>query len=289
MFSVPVTFVYEFHRTDDLIRPYILHEFAANGAEYMVLSDSLLAQILQRPALKKMLAKELADEGLSFCDSHAPFGPYLDLNCPVKEARGEMLLRLKLVLEIAAGFGVRTMTIHTGNETHYPDVPLEEQYDWIKRSLEELLPFAETLKIAIAVENIWFRINTPDRLLGLKKEFPSEFLGFCYDAGHANLMAKGRSFPESAPYQAWGATPVVWEERALEKMLPEIITCHLHDNDGAWDRHRNPGQGNIDWKHIIGLLKQAPRLQCIQSEVLPLGGHDAIRDVVEKFRELGEL
>ena len=289
MFSVPVTFVYEFHRTDDLIRPYILHEFAANGAEYMVLSDSLLAEILLRPALKKTLAKELADEGLSFCDSHAPFGPYLDLNCPVKEARGEMLLRLKLVLEIAASFGVRTMTIHTGNETHYPDVPLEEQYDWIKRSLEELLPFAEKLKIAIAVENIWFRINTPDRLLGLKKEFPSEFLGFCYDSGHANLMAKGRSFPDSAPYQAWGVTPVVWEERALEKMLPEIITCHLHDNDGAFDRHRNPGLGTIDWPHIIGLLKQAPRLQCIQSEVLPLGGHDAIRDVVEKFRELGEL
>lgn len=289
MFSKPVTFVFEWSRTDDRLRPYLLHEFAANGVKHVVLSDGLLAQILERPQLKKMLAEELAAEGLSFCDSHAPFGPYLDLNCPVPEARGEMLLRLKLVLEVAASFGVRTMTIHTGNETHYPNVPLEEQYDWIKRSLEELLPFAERTGVAIAVENIWFRINTPDRLLGLKKEFPCEFLGFCYDSGHANLMAKGRDFPESAPYRAWGETPVLWEEHALEKMLPHVITCHLHDNDGVTDLHRNPGRGNIDWKHIVGLLKQAPRLQCIQSEVLPLGAHDSIREVTEKFRELGEL
>ena len=289
MFSVPVTFAYEFDHTDDFTRPCVLHEFAANGARYMVLTDVLLAQLLQRHGLRKMLAQEMANEGLRFCDSHAPFGPYLDLNCPVQAARGEMLLRLKLVLEIAASFGVKTMTIHTGNETAFPEFPLEEQYDWVKRSLAELLPFAEQLGMVIAIENIWFQINTPDRLLGIKKEFPTDALGFCYDSGHANLMNRGRDFPESSPYRAWGKTPVVWEDRALEKMLPHVVNCHLHDNDGVSDQHRNPGRGTVDWPHIAGLLKQAPRLQCIQSEVLPVRTHDAIREVTAKFRDLGEL
>ena len=271
------------------MRPYILHEFAANGAKYMVLGDGLLLQILHRPGLERQLAREMADEGLSFCDSHAPFGPYRDLNCPVEAARPAMLLRLKLALEIAASMGIRTMTIHTGNETHYPDCALEIQYDWLKRSLEEILPYAENLGMTVAIENIWFRINTPDRLLGVKAEFPTDALGLCYDSGHANLMDNGRGFPDSAPYKAWGAEPVVWEDHALEKMLPHVVNCHLHDNDGIADLHCNPGRGTVNWPHVIGLLKQAPRLQCVQSEVLPLRTHESIRTLCAKFRELGDL
>ena len=80
-----------------------------------------------------------------------------------------------------------------------------------------------------------------------------------------------------------------WDDRILEKMLPHVVNCHLHDNNGIVDQHYNPGRGTVDWKHIVGLLKQAPRLQVIQSEVIPVRVHDSIRDICSKFRELGEL
>ena len=289
MFPVPVTYLYDFEYTDDKTRPYVMHEFAANGAKHLVLSDVLISMILRSRPLQDQLLKEMADEGLTFMDAHSPFGPLVDMNCPIESVRPQMLLRQKLVLTIAAEMGVKTITIHTGNEPRHVGYPLEVQYDCVKRSLAELLPFAESLGMTICIENIWFQINTPERLLGIKKEFPTDALGFCYDAGHANLMDKGRNFPESAPYRVWGQVPPHFDDQILEKMLPHVVNCHLHDNNGTADQHFNPGRGTVNWKHIIPLLKKAPRLQVIQSEVIPVRTHDSIHDICAKFAELAEL
>ena len=289
MFSVPVSFLFDFGQVTDQTRPYVMHEFAANGAKHLVLSNTFISNVMKDYAQQKTLLEEMAAEGLTFADAHAPFGPMRDLICPVAEARPQMLLRQKLTLQIAAEMGVKTITVHTGNETHYPGYDLEVMYDCMRRSLEELLPFAEQLGITVCIENIWYQMNTPERLLGIKKEFPTDALGFCYDSGHANLMDKGRNFPDSRPYNVWKDVPPQFDDRILEKMLPHVVNCHLHDNNGIIDQHFNPGRGTVDWKHTIGLLKQAPRLQVIQCEVIPIRVHDSIRDICEKFRELGEL
>ena len=289
MFSVPVSFLFDFGQSNEKTRPYFMHEFAVNGAKHLVLSNTLISEVMKDYTLQKTLLDEMAAEGLTFADAHATFGPMLDLICPVPEARPQMLLRQKLTLQILADMGVTTITIHTGNETHYPGYDLEVMYDCMKRSLDELLPMAEKLGIVICIENIWYQINTPERLLGIKKEFPTDALGFCYDSGHANLMDKGRNFPDSNPFRAWKDVPPQFDDRILEKMLPHVVNCHLHDNNGIIDQQFNPGRGTVDWKHTIGLLKQAPRLQVIQSEVIPIRVHDSIRDICEKFRELGEL
>ena len=281
-----VTYLHEFESFDDRTRPYIFQEFASHGAKHMVLSDTLLKQIFARPAQKQMMVDELASFGMSFKDAHNIFGRYLDLNCPVPEARPEMLSRLKLTLEIIASIGIDTITIHTGNEVYYPEYPLEIQFEYIKRSLDELLPVAEKLGVTICIENIWCQINTPERLLAIKECFPTDALGFCYDAGHANLMDKGRNFPNSNPYQVWNDITPAWDDQILEKMLPHVVNCHLHDNDGISDKHRNIGNGTIDWNHIIPLLKSAPRLKVIQSEVIPIRANASIKDICSKFNEL---
>ena len=289
MFQVPVTYLFDFEYTDETTRPYVMHEFASNGAKHLVLSDTLISMILRSRKLQDQVLKEMAAEGLSFCDAHAPFGPKNDLFCADESCRPQMLLRQKLVLQITADMGVKTITIHTGNEPNQPGVPLEVQYDCVRRSLDELLPFAESLGVTICIENIWWQINTPERLLGIKAHFPTDALGFCYDAGHANLMDKGRNFPESSPFKAWAGVPPQFDDHILEKMLPHVVNCHLHDNNGITDQHLNPGRGNVDWKKIIPMLKTAPRLAVVQSEVIPVRVRDSIRDICAKFRELGEL
>ena len=286
MKNIPITYLHEFGRTDDRLRPYIMHEFAVNGAKHLVLSDTLIQQILARPALKNMLLEEMSAEGLTFMDAHAPFGRLLDLNCPIAEARPEMILRHKLTLEIIASMNVNTITVHIGNETPYPDYPLEVQFDAVKRSLEELLPVAEKLGIIICIENIWFQINTPERLLALKECFPTDALGFCYDAGHANLMKTGEKSEESSPVKAWCEKTPAWDDNILEKMLPHVVNCHLHDNNGVIDQHINPGDGTVDWAHIMPLLKSAPRLKLFQSEVIPTGPKVSIRTLCETFTKL---
>ena len=290
MFRVPVTFLFDFEFTDERTRPYVMHEFAVNGAKHLVLTDTLISMILQRLELAGRLQKEMAAEGLSFVDSHAPFGPSRDLNCPVKSQRREMILRHKAVLEIVAAMGVDTITIHVGNNTS-PEYPFQTHVANIEEALAELLPDAERLGLTICIENIWFQCSMPEVLLGIKEKFPTDALGFCYDSGHANLMDRGRDYENGYICQVWkalGIEPPPWEDRALEKMLPNVVNCHLHDNDGSGDQHRLPGHGNIDWPHIIGLLNRAPRLKNIQSEVIPVRTNESIRDICETFLRFGE-
>ena len=124
MFPVPVTYLYDFEYTDDKTRPYVMHEFAANGVKHLVLSDVLISMIMRSRPLQDQLLKEMADEGLSFMDAHSPFGPLVDMNCPVESVRPQMLLRQKLALRITADMGITTIAFHTGNEVSYPDCPI---------------------------------------------------------------------------------------------------------------------------------------------------------------------
>jgi len=199
-----------------------------------------------------------------------------------------MLIRQKLALEIIADFGVDSITCHVGNTpAEFAEFSLECLHGSIIRSLDELLPVAERLGITIAIENIWFATSTPEKLLAIARHFNSDNLGLCYDAGHANLMARDRGVETAHPVDAWKRFgPVPYDSQILEKMLSAITTCHLHDNNGVWDEHVLPGRGNIDWPRLIGLLKTAPRLKCFQNEVIPVRTGASIADVCRTFEGL---
>lgn len=281
MSQVPVTYI--FIGNDETALRTALPEFAANGVKNVVLSDLLVSEVMHQYRFADVIQKYLDMTGTRFVDSHAPFGPYIDLNTPVKEARRKLVLRHKLALNIAADFGVDTMTIHIGNDFRFPDVPLDKQIDFVREGLDELLPEAEKCGITICIENIWGRINTPDNLLKIKSYFDTPHLGFCYDAGHANLMIKGKNFPEGAANRSWnifGETPD-WNDPILEKMLPHIVNCHLHDNIGENDSHMLCGKGNVEWEKVISLLKKAPRLKNMQCESLSHINNFSIKEMID--------
>ena len=287
MKNIPVTYLVSQIPQPEKVRRSILRELAVNGVKHIVLGDAMISEIVRNPAFAQTLQKEAAAEGLSFMDSHAPFGKALDMNNP--DAGGIVSTAQKLHLHIAAMFGIKTMTIHVGNNYYFQDAPLEVQRDRICRRLEKLLPVAEELGIIICIENIWFKINTPEQLLFIKERFPSDNLGFCFDSGHANIMQHGHKFPEGIARTSWdkdNSGEPSWDDRVLEKMLPYIVNCHLHDNSGDRDQHTLPGDGVIDWQKVKNLLMQAPRLQVIQSEVIFERNSLAIKNVVKKFDEI---
>lgn len=104
-------------------------------------------------------------------------------------------------------------------------------------------------------------------------------------------MDNDRLYDQGADWTRWQAigrdTPP-WESATekLQRMLPHIVNCHLHDNDGAADQHDLPGNGCIDWQKTVDLLNQAPRLQVMQSEVISLCNRLAIKTVLDKFAQL---
>lgn len=285
--SVPLTFLFDFAPgMPAMFRPYFFREFAEAGAKHLVLTDTLIKQICSDENLADILQKEMAAEGLTFVDAHAPFGVRWDMNCP-DEYHKVMIARHKLNINIAASMNVDTITIHLGNDLDA--TPLEVHRRRIEDALAAILPEAEKCGVTVCIENIWFRCNTPEELLRYKELFPTDALGFCYDAGHANIMNNGRLHANSNAHRAAGNIGLAepqWDDRILEKMLPHVVNCHIHDNDGNTDLHTVPGKGNVDWQKISSLLKQAPRLKCIQSEVLPVvPGTHSIREIVESVKK----
>lgn len=288
MSAAPLTCIFNFEHTNDKTRPYVMQEFVDNGVSNLVLTSTLVSEVMKSSGFAKKLAEDLAATGTRFVDAHAPFGVYEDLNVPVPELRPIMLERLKLALRIVADFGVDSIAVHVGNTPEcFAAYSLDDLHSAAIRSLEELLPLAEQLGVTIAIENIWFPTTTPERLLDLIAHFRSDYLGICFDSGHANLMARDRQFEMSRPIHGWQRFgPVAYDEQILEKLLPEICTCHLHDNDGQNDQHLLPGLGDIDWQHCMALLKQAPRLKCFQSEVSPVGTNCSIATLCRTFLAL---
>ena len=292
MFSVPVTFMVDFGSNDAKTRQFIMHEFAANGAENLVLSCWLIDEIMRDYKLAKQLQQEMDAEGLRFADAHAPFGSVLDLNCPDPDFRPQMLLRQKLAIRIAASFGIRTITIHPGSDRFFPEIPLEKHWDLMRDGLDRVLPEAESCGVTVCIENSMSRAACPAAVVMLKNEYPTDTLGLCYDSGHANQLVMGRYHPEAKVRQFWktvGVDEPEWDDHILEKMLPQAVNCHLHDNDGSEDSHRLPGDGNVNWNEVIPALKKAPRLQVIQCEVKMAANHYSVKQVCRKFAELGEI
>lgn len=291
MFNVPLTFFYRCNWKDEKLRRSVMAEFAANGAKHLVLTNSLIDEILGNITMMDTFSREMAEAGLSFLDAHAPFGQFMDLNNPEERLRKQIIRRHLLHIDIAADMGVDTITIHTGNEYYYPQVSMDKQISLIVEALDKLLPAAEERKVTVCIENIWCRLNTPEKLLEIKSKFPTDTLGFCFDAGHANNVAKGHLYERNSVYDSYilTGTPAEYDDQVQEKMLPHIVNCHLHDNDGQFDTHCNVFDGNTDWEKVVRLLRQAPKLKCIQSEVIPDKHNIAIRTLCEAFEKLGNL
>lgn len=289
---IPFTYLFDFSLMNDQTIPYVLKEFSVNGAKHLVLSDNLIARIFKDYSFADTLKKEMANAGLTFVDSHAMFGPRLDLNVPDPQDRRIAILRLNMTLEILSMMGIDTITVHVGNNHWMPEdlCSTEQNIARIEDALSQILPTAERLGITVCIENIWFPTNTPEVLLGIKEHFPTDALGFCYDAGHANLCAKGYLHEDKGCHgQVWQklhGTDPVWDDKIGEKMLPYIVNCHLHDNYAQADEHNCPGHGNVDWQYTADLLRKAPRLKSIQSEVILSRDMVSIRTLCETFRKM---
>ena len=193
MITKPVTYAFNYSHTDEVLRPYIFHAMAESGIKNIVLSIDLMASILKDGNLVAALMAETAAAGLKFVDSHAQFGGFYDLRT-VNDSSLEHVVHLQqLQIAIAAEMGVSTITIHPGADALNPEIPLEKQTENVIRTLDRILPVAESLGVTVCIENSWSRLSRPNNLIYIKSKFPTDALGFCYDAGHTVLSLNGRT------------------------------------------------------------------------------------------------
>jgi sugar phosphate isomerase/epimerase len=137
------------------------------------------------------------------------------------------------------------------------------------------------------VENCFEPSTTAQEAMNLVKHFDSPCIGLCLDCGHANLMEpmEGRDVTKMVSYirKAWQKTgSPLFTPQIAEFMSPEIVTVHVHDNDGLNDKHAVPDEhGTIDWKRLNRILHNSPRLLSLQSEA-----GDSAENPLEKIEHI---
>ena len=100
------------------------------------------------------------------------------------------------------------------------------------KSLDQLRPIAEKHGVRIAVENLRYPVSETIHLFdAIFDRYPADYLGWCYDSGHAHFVSKDLTL--------------------LERYRDRVIATHLHDNYGARDDHLLPGDGNMDWNAVV--------------------------------------
>jgi sugar phosphate isomerase/epimerase len=201
-------------------------------------------------ANRKAHVKEIADwfrgSGIPLNSVHSPLyadyewgragAPPVNVASTDRAARIEAMDEIKRALEIAEQIPFRFLVQHLGapNEDFS-----EKKFEAAMTSIEHLRAFAKPLGVRILLENIPNELSTPDRLVEMIRSAHFDDVGVCFDFGHAHMMSSVRE--------------------GFEILRNHILSTHVHDNDRMKDSHLWPGQGTIDWKEAMDLLRSAPQ------------------------------
>jgi len=245
-----------FYQTIESLQKAQVREIEPHGSFLLGKTPQKLAQLNQ----------ELSERSIIISSVHAPFGEGKDLASPNAIIRKITLNQHIAVMRRMAITKTKILTIHPGARPEKEsEIPLREKI--FKKSLEVLLKNAENSQIKLAVENMlparpFEKIETIKEMLD---EFPSPFLGVCFDTGHANVT-EGIS-------------------KIFNTIKDKIFDFHVHDNDGTKDMHLQPPYGNIDWAEFLALAGNINYQRPLMVESLPWQG----RELSWMFKEIRML
>jgi sugar phosphate isomerase/epimerase len=207
---------------------------------------------------RKQHVRELADwfrsSGIPLNSVHAPlYGDYesgrsgappVNVASTDRAGRIEAMDEIKRALEIAEQIPFRFLVQHLGTGGEAFD---DRKFEAAMTSVEHLRAFARPLGVRILLENIPNELSTPDRLLDFIQVTHFDDVGVCFDFGHAHLLTSVRE--------------------AFETLKAHVRSTHVHDNSRDKDSHLWPGQGSIDWREAMELLKSAPHTPPLLLEI----------------------
>lgn len=217
---------------------------------------------LYHPSEIAQIGQWLSDYGLQLADVHGSEGREKFWYSPHEYARLAGIELVKNRIDFAAQLGADAVVMHAYPPTQdLALAPLNSLiWDQLRRSLDALQPYAMRRGIRIALENlIDFRgvasgavtkadaADNFDLILQVYEAYAPEYIGFCYDSGHAIL---GRSRMDR-----------------LAPLMARLAVLHLHDNNGQEDQHRLLFDGAVDWDLAGRLIAASPYTKPMSYEV----------------------
>jgi sugar phosphate isomerase/epimerase len=251
------------------LHPGILDGLARSGVQAIeIFAARQHLDYANRKAHVKEIAEWFRGSGIPLNSVHSPLysdyewgragAPPINISSNDRSARIEAMDEIKRALEIAEQVPFRFLVQHIGtpNESFS-----EKKFEAAMTSIEHLRAFAKPLGVRILLENIPNELSTPDKLVEMIHGAHFEDVGVCFDFGHAHMMSS------------------VGE--AFEILRGYIRSTHVHDNAKDKDNHLWPGQGTIDWKQAIDLLRSTPQTPPMLLEL----GEDEKVNPLEKLQQ----
>ena len=261
----------------------------------------------------------LAREGVSVSSIHAfcpmplempQLGPEVfSLAAPEHEERQAAIRAMLRTLEAAVRFGARAVVTHGGRvelreparlfgrrpyrsrlsqsleQLGFVDESLVERervfresaapkwLDAVSFSLEVLLPHFEAAGVTLAFENLPGIEAFPDpaECAFLRERFPSTALAAWYDIGHGERKARTGDWPV---------------QETLSLTYPFTVGVHIHDVRGLEEDHCAPGDGTVDFRMLLPLLKKEGLIRVFEPS--PNVSTAALQSGLQRIRTLLE-
>jgi len=171
-------------------------------------------------------------------------------------------LDLKGSLDLAADTGAPLVVFHMGgpSENEKRAAAWQRVVDYLKDALD----YAAPRNLKLAVDGIWYGwlTDTPESFLQLHDEVGDSAFGINFDPCYLTLL---------------GLDPVTvarqWQDR--------ILHAHLKDHTGTYpdSEHQIPGQGDLDYPHIIQGLRETGFAEAVSIETFTSMDFDEACDV----------
>ena len=258
MLSMATDYSYDIHRFESMAdmvngvgnpQPY-LRAIADAGFTHVHWCHHWSGDFMYGESEMAHIGRILKEYNLQVADLHGSEGREKFWYSPQEYARLAGVELVKNRIDFCARFGGDAVVMHA-----YP-LPADEQmaqliWGQLRKTLDALQPYAIERGVKIAIENLvdfqsikfdgaaYADVGDNWGLIGrLFEVYSAEFLGLCYDSGHANLGYDRMD--------------------GLESFLDRLIVLHLNSNDGSGDQHRNVFADDIDWDRLAKLIAQSP-------------------------------
>src|ERR1700751_2229045 len=239
----------------ELLHPGILDGLARSGVQAVeIFAARQHIDYANRKAHVKEIAEWFRGSGIPLNSVHSPLfadyewgragAPPVNVASTDRASRIEAVDKIKRALEIAEQIPFKFLIQHLGTPNESFD---ERKLEAAMTSIEHLRAFAKPLGVRILLENIPNELSTPDKLVEFIHASHFDDVGVCFDFGHAHMMSS--------------------VAEAFEIVKPYVQSTHVHDNEKLKDSHLWPGEGSINWKEAMELLRSAPNTPPLLLEI----------------------